>query len=173
MPRRGAVWRCGAVLRFRRCGGGPIVFPPDGGGQGRALRWIRRCPQEKREAPMDVRSRPVFPAADRRRSPRHPVVRRCKLRPMLALQYRGGETINVSKSGALIRVEGGRPLREGEEVELAIDWRNTCLVPAGAVIRARICRVSEHDGATLVGVVFSGVPALAVQELPAALARAA
>jgi len=101
--------------------------------------------------------------SDRRRHRRHPLVRDGKVR-----EPRGGRclpcrTLNVSDSGALLCVRGGRGMPEGHRVQLAIDWMGRGMpVRLGAMQDAVVVRTeADWQGTTVVGVRFADAGSLA------------
>jgi c-di-GMP-binding flagellar brake protein YcgR len=79
---------------------------------------------------------------DRRRDPRTPLTRPCKVRPLSSLRYNAGLTADVSASGALLELAGPRALREGDEVEVHVAWSEEAIASRAASTRARVRRVS-------------------------------
>ncbi|RMH24901.1 MAG: PilZ domain-containing protein [Planctomycetota bacterium] len=83
--------------------------------------------------------------ADRRRHPRRPFVRPCKVQRAGEVRAGAGETTNISAGGALIRVAGADRLRAGERVRVAVAWDAQGVVTTGSLLPARVVRVVPID----------------------------
>lgn len=75
---------------------------------------------------------------ERRRFPRRQIDRGCKLYRAATKQYAAARTCDVSDGGALIAVEGDFAV--GERVDLVIAWDWETVLPATALMPARIVR---------------------------------
>ncbi|CAN5850639.1 hypothetical protein BH11PLA1_BH11PLA1_11950 [soil metagenome] len=78
--------------------------------------------------------------SERRREVRQVVERACKVVTCGGVRFLPGRTRDVSARGALVTVEGGRVLRGGEEIALAVDWRGAAVVANAEVLRGRVVR---------------------------------
>ena len=99
---------------------------------------------------------------DRRRSPRHQVVRPCKLFRHATGRYTAACTRNVSDSGVLIDIESPRPLTVGERLGVGIAWTRSAVLCDAAMLTGEVVRV-EDDGEDrqIVAVRFAAPAALA------------
>jgi acyl dehydratase len=84
--------------------------------------------------------------ADRRRHPRQPVEKLCKVYDPVSRRYAAGCTKNVSPCGALVAVQWARPLAVGDAIDVVVDWTGKRLLPADAMIRGRIARTDASAG---------------------------
>ena len=85
--------------------------------------------------------------SERRRHPRMRAVRPAKVFLRAALRYSGGETADVSESGALLRVESARPIRAGDRVDVAVvrEGEGGAVIESKGTPAARVVRVSPLD----------------------------
>jgi hypothetical protein len=77
---------------------------------------------------------------DRRRHPRRPIGRACKLRDADALRYAAAHTLDFSEGGALLLLDTTRPLSEGQEVSVAIDFDGRAVLTQGQMVEAKVVR---------------------------------
>lgn len=82
---------------------------------------------------------------DRRKHPRQDVVRTCKVLHERFGALLAATTSNVSVGGALLCMERVRPLAAGDRVQVAIDWRGVGVLEQGALMPARVIRVTAMD----------------------------
>lgn len=92
-------------------------------------------------------SQSIASGSERRRHPRVRAVRPAKVFLRSALRYSGGETADVSESGALLRIESARPIRAGDRVDVAVvrDGSGDSVVESKGMRAARVVRVSPLD----------------------------
>lgn len=111
---------------------------------------------------------------DRRQFPRADLNRPCKIFLPAAARFLAGRTRNLSAGGALVEIDGPRDLKPGDTLELGIAWSNRALLPADALIEAKVVRhvasLILPDGTTrrTIGVRFDHTSALARELLQAA-----
>ncbi|GAB4555912.1 MAG: hypothetical protein Tsb0013_18690 [Phycisphaerales bacterium] len=89
----------------------------------------------------DPATMPDHEPLERRRHPRAPIVRTCKLRPVGALRYDGGTTEDASWGGLAVHVRTGRRFAEGDRVEIVVAWEGESVATAPAA-EARVRRVT-------------------------------
>lgn len=77
---------------------------------------------------------------DRRRYERRGVERACKVYHPASRRYAAGRTVNLSAGGALVKVEGSRPLEPGEELDVIVAWDARAVLPAESMLRGRVVR---------------------------------
>jgi len=77
---------------------------------------------------------------ERRRFPRVPLERSCKVFHRPSLRYMRATTRNVSDEGALVEVESHRAIFAGDEMDVMVDWHGRPLLPADAMVRATVMR---------------------------------
>jgi len=92
---------------------------------------------------------------ERRRFPRRRVERGCKLFRAATRTYVAARTCDVSDGGALLAVEGNYEV--GERVDLVIAWDWETVLPATALMPARVVRAE----AGRVAVVFEETAVMA------------
>lgn len=83
--------------------------------------------------------------SDRRTNPRHCVVKSCKIRDRRTARYSPGQTADISHGGALIRVDRARAFGPGDELDLVVAWGDGVVLPAEALVRAIVRRVTPID----------------------------
>lgn len=83
------------------------------------------------------------PGKDRRRHPRWPIARACKLRRDGAVRFDAATTADVSAAGARFFVESIERFEPGQAVEIAVAWDAKPTIPHGESILGRIVRVSH------------------------------
>jgi len=71
------------------------------------------------------------------------VERPCKVYHAPSGRYLAGETCDVSRGGALLRVASLRPLAPGDAVEVFIAWSGGVLLSASDRIHAVVTRVMQ------------------------------
>lgn len=100
---------------------------------------------------------------DRRRHEREPLLRPCKLLHSPSLRYVAGRTENISVGGALLVVDGRRPIEPGDEVEVAIAISGEGILPGELMTPARVVRREpRRGGLAALGVEFLSGETLAV-----------
>ena len=77
---------------------------------------------------------------DRRRHPRRPLSAACKVRDAEALRYAVAHTLDLSEGGALMSLETARPLIEGQDVSVAIDFEGRAVLTQGQMVEAKVVR---------------------------------
>jgi len=77
---------------------------------------------------------------DRRRAARRVAVHACKLRHAEGLRYVTAQTRDVSEGGALVTLETSRPLSEGQEISIAIDFAGRAVLTQGQMVEAKVVR---------------------------------
>lgn len=82
---------------------------------------------------------------DRRRHPRRPVAKPCKVFAPGLNRYLAGESENLSAGGALLEIDGGAGLGIGDELNLAIGWSASPIVSSDSLRRGQVVRVSAVD----------------------------
>jgi len=107
----------------------------------------RRAPRssDTTDRPGEDRRKPTRPVqiGERRRSPRTPVVKQCKVFHRRLARFVGGETSNVSSTGLLLRVDRARPVMVGDEIQVAVAWdRRVQMLPAQSLRAGRVVRVT-------------------------------
>jgi len=85
------------------------------------------------------------PIEDRRRHERTILVRACKVKTTDAARFLPASTTDVSAGGALIQVGRDRPFKEGERIQVGVDWGRTPILSAEALVPARVVRVVPMD----------------------------
>ncbi|MEQ8844139.1 MAG: PilZ domain-containing protein [Phycisphaerales bacterium] len=85
------------------------------------------------------------PGDDRRRFPRQTVVRPCRIRDGRTLNAGVGETSDLSRSGALLRMQRGRMFSPGETIEIGVALDNDPLMRTEDLRPARVVRVLSID----------------------------
>jgi len=75
---------------------------------------------------------------ERRRFPRKRIDRSCKVFRIATKKYAAARTCDVSEGGALLTVEG--QFAVGERVDLVIAWDWETVLPATALMPARVVR---------------------------------
>ncbi|TVQ60717.1 MAG: PilZ domain-containing protein [Phycisphaerales bacterium] len=84
---------------------------------------------------------------DRRAEVRVPLRCGCKVLDRSRGRYFAALTRDVSEHGALLDVAGlSRGMREGDAVEVAIDWRGRRLVASASLRSGRVVRVDDGVG---------------------------
>ncbi len=78
---------------------------------------------------------------ERRRFPRRSIDRACKVFRIATKQYAAARTCDVSEGGALLAVEGEFAI--GERVDLVIAWDWETVLPATALMPARVVRADN------------------------------
>lgn len=105
------------------------------------------------------------PRAERRRFPRHPIARACKIRPEGAIRFVPATTADASAGGALVTIDADRPFTLGERVVLAVAWDGMPTITHGQHYHARVVRVIERDGRRALALAFDH-PIAAVSTAP-------
>jgi hypothetical protein len=83
---------------------------------------------------------------DRRRHERHAVEKLCKIYDPASRRYAPARTRNISRSGALVTIQWARPLEAGDAIDIVIAWSPRPLLPADAMVRARVARTLAATG---------------------------
>lgn len=105
------------------------------------------------------------PRAERRRFPRHPIARACKIRPEGAVRSIPATTADVSAGGALVHLDDERPFTLGEHVVLAVAWDGMPTITHGQQYHARVVRVIRNDSRRALALAFDH-PIAAVSTAP-------
>jgi c-di-GMP-binding flagellar brake protein YcgR len=87
----------------------------------------------------------VTTLSERRRFPRHLVIRACKVRDCRTARFLPATTTDVSDGGALLRLERTRPLAVGDELDLYVGDANAAVISSDVALRAVVRRVSAID----------------------------
>jgi hypothetical protein len=82
---------------------------------------------------------------ERRRHQRFGVNRPCKVFHRSTRRYLCAETVDVSASGALVRVEPTRPIAVGDEISLVVAWNDEVLLAADAQVPGKVIRVLPSE----------------------------
>lgn len=84
---------------------------------------------------------------DRRRDERVPCALGAKVYLPTSVRFASAQTANVSRGGALVRIERDRPIRAGERVQVAIVKPESlsAIVEAKTMRPARVVRVTPID----------------------------
>lgn len=80
---------------------------------------------------------------DRRRSPRHEVLRPCKLYRHATCRYAAACTKNISGGGVLLDVESPRPIAVGERLDIGIAWTRSAVLSGEALVPGVVVRVED------------------------------
>lgn len=89
--------------------------------------------------------------SEKRKHDRYLMVRNIKLYDPQSLRYRAGQTLNVSVGGALLAVRHGDQLKEGQAVEVHIEWEGAeGLVARGDMRSAEVIRNEGPGGSACV-----------------------
>jgi len=100
---------------------------------------------------------------NRRRHTRYSIEKACKVYHPASRRYSGGQTVNVSDGGAMVLVDGWRPLSAGEELDVVIAWTAKPVLPADSMLRGRVVRSTLDDaGRQVVAVEFDEAVAVRV-----------
>lgn len=110
----------------------------------------------------------MTPTTNRRRHARYATAIECKLIRGAHSRYDTARTGDISAGGAMLEVFTARPIREGETIDIAVNWGDRPLMLAGDRVGARVLRAGPLLGRTqLVAIAFDRV-----QEQAEALAGA-
>lgn len=93
-------------------------------------------------------------AGERRRFPRIPLARACKLKISPRVSYRPAITRDVSAGGVRVSVEGVHSFEVGTPVVLAVSWHGHPTVTHGETLLAKIVRVDRDDESTSLALAF-------------------
>lgn len=92
---------------------------------------------------------------ERRRYPRRKIDRACKVYCPATRRYIAARTCDVSDGGVLLIMESSQPMAVGDRVEVVIAWDWAPVLPATAMLPARIIRSAPVDvGRTAIAVAF-------------------
>lgn len=92
---------------------------------------------------------------DRRRTPRTPLTRACKVLHAPTGRYWPAVSWDLSSTGMLLGIDSPRELTPGDSLEVYIAWSNKPLLRSEEKIIAEVKRVLPRtDGRQLVGVEF-------------------
>lgn len=83
----------------------------------------------------------MSPTIERRRHPRLPVERSCKVFHHPSRTYLAASTCDLSEGGAMIRVDNPRTLRPGDEIEVMIAWSRAPVLQKSRAIAGSVVRV--------------------------------
>ncbi|MEM9166285.1 MAG: PilZ domain-containing protein [Planctomycetota bacterium] len=84
---------------------------------------------------------------ERRRHPRWPIARACKVLPAGTARYEPATTADVSAGGARLFIDTQRAFAVGDPVELAVAWDAQPTLRSGETVAARVVRVDMFDDA--------------------------
>jgi len=84
--------------------------------------------------------------ADRRVFARLTVQRPCKVYHRASRQYIAGQTCDLSSGGVLLRLDTGRALAAGDEIDVVVSWGAAEVVRHESMIPAKIARVAARLG---------------------------
>ena len=93
--------------------------------------------------------------AERRRSPRNPVERLCKVFHGPTRRYLTAVTRDVSAGGALVTVESPRPLQVGDTIEVLIAWHHRAILSSSDQIEATVTRTLFQGAKQIVAIRFA------------------
>lgn len=100
---------------------------------------------------------------ERRRHHRNSLVRPCKVRDLRGLHFCPGQTTDVSFSGALLKVGRDRLFGPGDQLDVAVGWTDSAVLPSERMVRAVVRRVLPIDYHTqAIAVEFQDVPGVAL-----------
>lgn len=77
---------------------------------------------------------------ERRIFPRFDISRPCKVYHAASGRFLAGRTRNLSAGGALVEVDTPRDFAPGDSIELAIAWTRRAVLPADALVEAKVVR---------------------------------
>lgn len=112
--------------------------------------------------------------ADRREHTRVDMSRPCKVFLPATARSCAGRTRNVSAGGALVELDSPRDLKPGDTMELGIAWTNRAILPADALVEAKIVRhvstliLPDGTARRTIGVQFNQAEPIATELLRAA-----
>ena len=85
---------------------------------------------------------------NRRAHDRYAVQMDCKLLRDAVSRYDSALTGDISAGGALLKVRSARPIRVGEQLEIAVNWSGRPLLTSEELRAARVVRVGPVMDAT-------------------------
>lgn len=89
--------------------------------------------------------------SEKRKHDRYLMVRNIKLYDPQSLRYRAGQTLNVSVGGALLAVRHGDQLKEGQGVEVYVEWEGAeGIVARSELLAAEVIRNEGTGGSACV-----------------------
>lgn len=108
--------------------------------------------------------------SDRRRWPRVPIDRPCRVLREGRIASDPGRTINHAPGGLLVEIRTSRPPRAGELIAMAVDWPEVGLVHAEEADRARVVRtdIDPDSDRVLVAVELADAEPVPAEALPTA-----
>lgn len=77
---------------------------------------------------------------DRRRHMRRQSAHCCKLKQAESLRYVTAHTQDLCEGGALLTLETSRPMAEGQDVSIAIDFQGRAVLTQAQMVEAKIVR---------------------------------
>lgn len=83
---------------------------------------------------------------DRRRHARVVLARPCKVFHHATRRFLPARTLDVSVGGSLMTVDSPRAFEPGEPLDLFINWTDEAVIPAEAMVAARVVRTHGSDG---------------------------
>ncbi len=86
-----------------------------------------------------------LPVEDRRVHTRVPAARPAKLLHVGTARFIPATTSNVSRGGALLCLTREKPVKAGDQIEVAIDWDDSPVISENTMVRARVVRVIPID----------------------------
>ena len=108
-------------------------------------------------------SPPPTDPKDRREYPRRRAEIWCKVFHPATRRFVAARTRDISQGGALLRVDMGRPLAPGEQLDVAVSWTQQPVLAMDTMIPARVVRsLPTGDYTQEVAVRFNGPIALSL-----------
>jgi len=93
---------------------------------------------------------------ERRRHPRLPVERPCKVYHHASRTYLAASTCDLSEGGAMIRVDNPRVLNPGDEIDVLVAWTKAPVLHRTAGITGSVIRVpGRFSGHQFIAVKFA------------------
>jgi c-di-GMP-binding flagellar brake protein YcgR len=93
---------------------------------------------------------------DRRQNERYPVEKGCKLFHWPTRKYLSAKMCDISRGGAMLKVETPRSMLTDEDVDVLISWDDRALVRSADEVSARVVRSFEtSSGDRMVAVEFT------------------
>ncbi len=93
---------------------------------------------------------------ERRRHPRLPIERPCKVFHRTSRTYLAASTCDLSEGGAMIRVDNPRVLNPGDEIDVLVAWSKAPVLQRTAAIAGSVVRVpGRFSGHQFIAVKFA------------------
>ncbi len=111
---------------------------------------------------------------ERRVFPRFDISRPCKVYHPASGRFIAGRTRNLSAGGALVEIDTPRDFTPGDTLELAIAWTRRAVLPADALVEAKVVRtvasLALPDGTVrrILGIAFAQAEPIARELVEAA-----